>query len=59
MNQGDIRNRTNEQTVEDSNIDDSTSNENVDLAEDCSCNIFSYKRPTMDDSKKTKRKTCC
>ncbi len=59
MSQEDIKNKTNEQTVEESSIKDSTNKEYEGCTGDCSCNLFSYKRPTEDDAKKTKRKTCC
>ena len=33
--------------------------ENESCKEESACNIFNYKRPTAEDAKKTKRKTCC
>ncbi|TYQ17920.1 UNVERIFIED_CONTAM: hypothetical protein Cloal_0308 [Acetivibrio alkalicellulosi] len=59
MSQEDIKNKTNEQDVEETSVKDSTNKENECSTGDCCCNLFSYKRPTEDDAKKTKRKTCC
>ncbi|WP_041706672.1 hypothetical protein [Ruminiclostridium cellulolyticum] len=59
MSQEDFKNKTNEQTVEQSVAKDSTNKENDGCTGDCSCKLFSYKRPTEDDAKKSKRKTCC
>lgn len=55
MSQEDVKNKASEQAAEESSVQDTTNKEN----EGCCCNLFSYKRPTEDDAKKTKRKTCC
>ncbi len=59
MSQEDFKNKTNEQIDEESVVKDSANKENDCCTGDCACNLFSYKRPTEDDAKKSKRKTCC
>ncbi|OPX43917.1 hypothetical protein CLHUN_21600 [Ruminiclostridium hungatei] len=41
------------------NTDELTDKESECCTEECNCSLFDYKRPTAEDAKKSKRKTCC
>ncbi|HOA80645.1 MULTISPECIES: hypothetical protein [Acetivibrio] len=59
MSQEDVKIKTNEQAIEKSSVNESVNEVNGCCCEDSCCDLFSYKRPTEEDRKKTKRKTCC
>lgn len=59
MSNDNVKGISNEKDDSLKNANELTNKENECCAEECNCSLFDYKRPTAEEAKKTKRKTCC